>query len=266
MKKIGMIGGLAWPSTIDYYRALCERTNQHHQAAGHPMPSPSPELVLESLDIAALRKLRGVVGDEASWSGYDKHLRAALMRLRTAGAEVGFIASNTPHLRLAAATADVPLKMISILDATAQAARSRGYRRALILGTPLTMQSGLYQDAMAAHGIGVCRLPSPAVVERLDHFIDVELCQDDVQGAADTMLTITRAAMAGLEQPEQVAVCLACTELPRAFPERLSDVSFRVDEVGFINTIAAHVEAIFGAAVAGLDGPFVQSKTSEAER
>ena len=59
MKKIGIIGGVAWPSTIDYYRLICAGANAHFRALGQPMPLPTPPMMIESVNMAETRKLRG---------------------------------------------------------------------------------------------------------------------------------------------------------------------------------------------------------------
>ena len=64
MKKIGIIGGLAWPSTADYYRLLCKKANQHFRDKGYQAPFPTPPIILESLNIIETRAARGEDGDE----------------------------------------------------------------------------------------------------------------------------------------------------------------------------------------------------------
>lgn len=73
MKKIGIVGGLDWSSTLEYYRSLCAGANAR---AGHGVPLPSPPMMIESLDMAQTRKLRGVEGD-------DLHRTRLLSRLKS---------------------------------------------------------------------------------------------------------------------------------------------------------------------------------------
>ena len=121
MKKIGIIGGLAWPSTLDYYRLLCSKTNEHFRAQGATAPFPTPPITIESLNINDTRKLRGKDGDEASWARFDNVFRKTFGRLQQAGADFGIIASNTPHMRLKSITKGLDFPIISILDTTAEA-------------------------------------------------------------------------------------------------------------------------------------------------
>ena len=241
MKKIGMIGGLAWPSTIDYYRLLCTRTNAHFQAQGATPPYPTPPMVIESLTMAETRKLRGKEGDEASWARYDEVFRATFLRLQAAGADFAIIASNTPHMRLHAIRKGLSLPIVSILDTTAAAVRALGGTRALVLGTPVTIRSPVYAEALRACGIEAMTQPIDEDIAELDILIDVNLCQADI---GDTRQRIVALSKKYIVDPARDVICLACTELPLAFPEHQDASDFEVDGMRFVNTTAAHVEAI----------------------
>lgn len=243
MKTIGLIGGLAWPSTVEYYRMLCRRTAAYFEARGASAPLPTPHMVIESVNIAATRRLRGQEGDEASWAAYDEFFRALFRRLAAAGAAFGAMASNTPHMRLHAIRQGLDFPIVSILEATAEATRARGARRALVLGTPVTMASDAYARALAARGIEALPRPAPARIAALEHVIDVDLYQGRVGESRAFLLDLAREAGA---TPDD-AVLLACTELPLAFPGREEDAAFASDGLSFVNTTAAHVEAILAA-------------------
>nr|WP_245223734.1 aspartate/glutamate racemase family protein [Ruegeria sp. HKCCSA071] len=100
MKKIGVLGGVGWASTVDYYRAIAEGAGRHFAVRGHGAPLPIPAMTIESVTQAKTRALRGVAGDEASWAAFDAVFRDALLTLERAGCDFGIIASNTPHARL----------------------------------------------------------------------------------------------------------------------------------------------------------------------
>ena len=70
MKKIGIIGGLAWPSTAEYYRLICSGANAHFRGLGHPMPLPTPPITIESVNMAETRELRGKP-DGTGWDRFD---------------------------------------------------------------------------------------------------------------------------------------------------------------------------------------------------
>jgi len=241
MKKIGMIGGLAWPSTVEYYRGLCAKTNEHYKAKGVPAPYPTPHIIIESLNINETRKLRGREGDEDSWERYDRAFREAFLRLRNAGADIGVIASNTPHTRLNGITKGLDFPVVSILDATAQAVRNLSGERALILGTSVTMGSPAYAVTLEKYGIEVLpRLDEKRTTE-LDQLIDIDLFQGKIGGASERILSLCRERV---NDRTKDVVCLACTELPLAFPEHKEAAYFKVDNMWFVNTTVVHIEAV----------------------
>ncbi len=247
MKKIGIIGGLAWPSTIEYYRLLCAKTNANFEARGAMPPLPTPRIVIESLDITETRRLRGAHGDEASWRDYDDLFRETFLRLTRAGAEVGLIASNTPHTRLAGISRDLPLALVSIVDATAALVGRLGARRALILGTPLTMRSDMYSDALAKRGVEILARPTDDEIAELERLIDIDLYQGEINEAREQILRLSRAHTTPNSGD---VVCLACTELPLAFPEHRQDAHFDLAGVRFVNTAVAHVDTVLTQAMA----------------
>lgn len=239
MKKIGIIGGLAWPSTADYYRFLCTKTTEHFRRAGSPAPYPTPHMVIESLDMSETRKLRGREGDDASWENYEGLFRATFERLRQAGAGFGLIASNTPHMRLKGITRGLDFPVLSILDTTAAAVRALNSRRALVLGTPVTMRSPVYADALKKLGIAtVGGIPDENIAE-IEKLIEA-LYEEKIE---DTPTRILKVARAHIDDSASDVVCLACTELPLAFPEYRDAAWFRIEGITFVNTTVAHAEA-----------------------
>jgi len=250
MKKIGLLGGMAWPSTIDYYRAICEGANARFRASGHPAPLPVPPLTIESVNIAETRALRGIEGDEASWADYDAVLLEVFARLERAGCEVAAMASNTPHARLHAIRDRIGIPVVSILDKSAQAAARTGRRRALVMGTSVTMRGGHYPAALRAQGIEpIPRLPEPEI-EAMQGLIDTEFHAGATAAGRSALLTMCERH--GGREPGTV-VLLACTELPLAFPDRGGSPVFETDGITFVDTGAAHVRAILDASLGHAD-------------
>jgi aspartate racemase len=246
MKKIGIIGGLAWPSTLDYYRLLCSKTNEHFRGKGATPPYPTPNIVIESLNINETRKLRGHQGDEGSWARYDEIFRSTFRRLKKAGAEFGIIASNTPHMRLKSITQGLDFPIVSILKATGAAVRVLGGKRALILGTSVTMKSAVYPEALHEYGIeALPQLPDKEIAD-IDKLIDVDLYQGEIADARERILKLCETY---LNSPSDDVVCLACTELPLAFPEHLDSAQFKVEGISFVNSTVAHVDAVLKKAL-----------------
>ena len=145
MKTLGVVGGIAPASTIEYYRML---------VAGYQARRPDgsqPPVIINSIDMQTmLRLIAADALDEVT-----AYLAAEVAKLARAGAEIGLLASNTPHIvfdRLARASA-IPL--ISIVEAAYQAARSQRLTRVGLLGTRFTMQSTMYPSLFTRHGIAV---------------------------------------------------------------------------------------------------------------
>ena len=242
MRKIGLLGGMAWPSTVHYYRTLCERVGAEARAAGHGLPLPAPEIVIDSVNIAATRAMRGVEGDETSWAAYDAMLLGVMQRLEGAGAEVLAMASNTPHARLHAIRDRLSRPVVSILEATADAVAATGAGRALVLGTSVTMRADGYRDALASRGIDPGeRLPEDEI-EGMQALIDAEFEAGATERGRALLLDLCSVRGNGR------CVVLACTELPLAWPGMVDRSSFQADGFAFVNSTAAHVEAILAAA------------------
>ncbi len=238
MKKIGIIGGLAWPSTADYYRLICKQANEHFRQLDQPPPYATPTMVIESLNINETRSARGTDGDEDSWVGYDNLFRDAFIRLRAAGADFGMIASNTPHMRLHSIVKGLDFPVLSILETTASTVAKNGGKNALVLGTPMTMRSSVYPEALQRHQVSTLAQLGNEEIAELEQLIDVDLYQGVISKARQRIIEMSEAHIGN---PATDFVCLACTELPLAFPDYADSALFEHAGITFVNTIAAHV-------------------------
>lgn len=238
MKKIGILGGVGWPSTMDYYRAIAEGAGRFFASRGHTSPLPIPRMTIESVTQSQTRALRGRAGDERSWSGFDAVFRDALLTLQNAGCDFAIIASNTPHARLHAIQLGVSMPILSIFDATAEATAQTGLTRALVLGTTVTMQARDYANTLSGFGITANDPLSDAEIAEMQTLIDEDLYAGVSPHARDRLL-----AYCDRNATPDTAILLACTELPLAFPEHVDDVTFNTGGHLFVNPSAAHVAA-----------------------
>jgi aspartate racemase len=95
MKKIGIVGGVGWQSTTEYYSELCRRTEEFHLASNpHDVPT-MPEISIESLDLAKAISYLGSDDDEQSWSQFADYHRRARNSVFTAAAGVLVLVSIT---------------------------------------------------------------------------------------------------------------------------------------------------------------------------
>lgn len=247
MNKIGIVGGVAWPSTVDYYAGLCRRSERRHRALGLRGPAPMPEMAIESLDVRRAIGLLGRAGDEASWTLFDDYHRAALRRLEASGAALAVIASNTPHDRLQEIVRGVAIPVIDLVEAAARACAGLGATRVLLLGTAVTMDSARFREGFARWGVEAAA-PGDAALRAQVAALIAELQAGVRHDAGERLRGIVRAACGGIPGPS-LAVCLACTELPLAFPAHADEAVFDLGGVAWVNTTAAHVDAAFALAV-----------------
>ena len=185
---------------MDYYRSIIEA---YRERVGD---DSYPSLVISSIDLSRLVELvtGNRLGELAEW------LRGEVERLARAGADVGLLASNTPHIVFDEVARDSPIPLLSIVEAAAEAAEAMGLRTVGLLGTRYTMQGRFYPDAFARRGI---RVLAPGPEDRTyvhDRYMD-ELIVDQFKDATREgfLAVIDRLREAGAE-----AVLLAGTELP----------------------------------------------------
>lgn len=247
MKKIGILGGLAWPSTAEYYAGICRLIEQRHAAEKLSGVAPMPEMAIESLNVVKAASLFGNDGDEASWAAFDAYHRAGLQRLEHSGAEFAVIACNTAHHRFAAITRGVDMPVLNIIDVVAQACAWTSTTRVLILGTAPVMRSHVFRETFARHGIEAAaprcdrdRRAILAVIEALQ--------RDDIDRASKHIREIAIHAGAGSSK-ESTAVYLGCTELPLAFPEYRDAGVFAHYGIRYVNSTALHIHAAFECAI-----------------
>ena len=200
MRTIGLIGGMSWESTVEYYRLI------NRGVRDRCGPLHSARLLLDSLDFSVIAACQRA-GD---WDGAGEHLAASARRLQAGGADCLLIGANTMHRVADAVIAATPLPLLHIVDATGAAMRARGIDTALLLGTGFTMEQPFFRERIARdYGIR-CLLPEAAEREELHRVIFEELCAGRFDSAARRFLErlIADGAQAGAQ-----GVILGCTEL-----------------------------------------------------
>jgi aspartate racemase len=143
MKTLGIIGGIGPESTIDYYR-LTVATYREQKADGS-----YPSILINSIDLNTVRNLveAGALRELA------EYLVAELQRLARAGAHLGLLAANTPHIVFDDIQRRSPIPLISIVQATCDAAKASGLDRLALFGTSFTMQGRFYPDVFSRQGV-----------------------------------------------------------------------------------------------------------------
>lgn len=242
MKRIGIVGGVGWQSTVEYYAGLCrlaEERRRPKQLRSEPL---TPEICIESLDLNTALALLGHDEEPESWRRFDEYHRTALLRLQASDVEVAVIASNTPHHRFASITSGLTIPVLSILDASAQEAVRMGASRMLVLGTAMTMRSAMYQETCRRYGIDAASPTKTKVRAAVVKIID-DIHRGRIADVDQRIHAAVRASL-GAKVPDGTVVCLACTELPLAFPST-REASFEENGIRYLNTSAAHIRALF---------------------
>ncbi|MFD2420535.1 aspartate/glutamate racemase family protein [Amycolatopsis pigmentata] len=156
MKTIGLLGGLSWESSLEYYRVL------NRAARARFGGSESAYCVLQSLNF-------GEIEDLFHAERYDDIAELMIAGARTlerAGAEFMVICSNTSHFWAEKIAASVDMPVLNIVDVAAAAVKSAGIDKVGLIGTELTMEQGFYRDRLLErHGVSVV---TPAKSERAD--------------------------------------------------------------------------------------------------
>lgn len=242
MKKIGILGGIGWPSTIEYYAGLCALAESRYREPGRR--SEMPEIAIESLDLSKAESMVGSDDDEESWLAFDAYHRSALQRLERIGADFVIIACNTAHHRLQQIQRGLGIPVLGIVEAAADACAAHGVEDVLILGTRTVMASAVFREAFRRGGI---RAQAPEE-ERHKQIVlaSIEtLSRGRNEGASESLRRVFREAI-----DNSAAVYLGCTELPLAFPAHKHEGLFEIDGVRCINSTALHIRAAFEFAVA----------------
>jgi aspartate racemase len=225
MKKLGMVGGIGPESTIDYYRMLIDLHLRAEPEGNYP------ETLIYSINMT---RMGGFISAR-DFDGLTDYLLDALNSLGKAGADIGLVASNTPHVVFDRLQKHSPIPLVSIVESACEEARRRGLSKLLLLGTAFTMLSSFYRAVFDPSGIELAtprRRDIPFLHEKIMSELEHGILRDDTKTA---ILDI----IAPFKKTEGIdGVILGCTELPLLFPE---------DELGlpFLNTSRIHVEAAF---------------------
>jgi aspartate racemase len=160
MKTIGLIGGLTWYSTLDYYKLLNELVNERKGGAH------AAKLILYSVDFAEIKSLTV----KEDWDGIVKIIGAAARSLEKAGAECLMIGANTMHNIADNIEAMIQIPLIHIADAVAAEIQKQHLTTIALLGTKYTMQMDFYKNRLLKHGIKTI-IPSVADIEFINNSI-----------------------------------------------------------------------------------------------
>jgi aspartate racemase len=200
MKRIGLLGGMSWESSAEYYRLINEATRDRLGGLH------SADCLLRSVDFVAIERLQRA-GD---WSRAGALLAAEAAALEAAGAELLVLCTNTMHKVADAITDAIGIPFLHVADTTAQAVRAQGLDRVGLLATAYTMEQDFYVGRLRdVHGLEVLVPDEPD--RRIVHaVIYEELC---VGVVADGSRAEYQRIMAELAARGAEGILLGCTEI-----------------------------------------------------
>jgi aspartate racemase len=231
MKMIGLLGGMSWESSAEYYRvvneAVKERLGGLHSA----------RCLLLSVDFAEIEALQ----HQGRWGEAGELLAAAGRRLERGGADMIVLCTNTMHKVADAIAGAVHVPVLHIADPTAAAIRARGLTTVGLLGTRFTMEDDFYTARLVRqHGLRVLTPPAPAR-ELVHRVIYDELCLGVIRPESRAAY---RAVMEQLGAAGAEGIILGCTEITL-----LVDASD--SPLPLFDTTRLHAVAAVEAALAG---------------
>jgi len=143
MKTIGIIGGIGPESTIEYYRQIIALYRDQKRDGSYP------SIIINSIDMKRMLDLI----EAQKLAGLREYLLGEVKRLARAGADLGLLASNTPHIVFEDVQRQSPIPLISIVKAACEATKALGITKVGLLGTRVTMQGTFYARVFAEQGI-----------------------------------------------------------------------------------------------------------------
>jgi aspartate racemase len=223
MKTLGIVGGIGPESTIEYYRQIIASYRQRKHDGSYP------SIIINSID---MKKMLDLI-EANELVRLTKYLLGEVQKLASAGADLGLLASNSPHIVFDELSSQSPIPLLSIVEAACEATKKLGLKRVGLFGTRFSMQGQYYPHVFSREGI---TLITPGVEEQV--YIHDRYMNELVNGI---ILSETRerllAIVERLKAQEDIeGLILGGTELPLI----LRDEAY--SGIPFLDTTRIHVE------------------------
>ncbi len=207
MKRIGIIGGMSWESSAEYYRIINE-TVKEKLGGLH-----SAELIMYSVDFEEIERLQ----HEGNWEKLTIRMIDAAKRLERAGADFIIIATNTMHKMAEDIEKNINIPLLHIADATAEKIKEKGLKIVGLLGTKFTMEQDFYRVRLREkHGIEVV-IPEEDEREFIHNVIFKELCLGVIK---ENSREGFKKIIGKLIKRGSEGIVLGCTEIPLLIKQR----------------------------------------------
>ena len=231
VRTVGIVGGIAPESTIEYYRQIVDAFHTQSSVGDYP------SIIINSINLRLMIEL--ITRNELA--AVTEYLLDALGKLARAGANFAVLASNTPHIVFAEVRARSPLPLISIVEAACAEAERSQMKRVGLFGTRFTMQAGFYPEVFSRAGI---KIVVPSEDER--DYIHTHYMDELINGI---FLPETKARLLQIvdqlrERSQVEGIILGGTELPLILRDG------EHNGIPFLDTTRIHVKRIVAELVA----------------
>ena len=223
MKTIGLIGGMSWESSSEYYKIINETVKERLGGLN------SAKCIMYSVDFEEIASLQ----HQGEWEELTKLMINFAQQLERAGADFIVICTNTMHKMAEEVQGSINIPLLHIADATAERIKEQGLRKPGLLGTKFTMEEDFYKQRLKEkHNLDVM-IPSNTDRVIIDSVIYNELCRGILkQSSKEKFKEIIRKLVSvGAD-----GLILGCTEIPLLISQK--DV-----EVPLFDTTSIHSKA-----------------------
>jgi aspartate racemase len=201
MKTIGLVGGLSWESSKEYYRIINETVNERLGGLH------SAKCILYSLDFAEIRKIQQTKG----WDEVTKILIDAAQNLEAAGADIVVICANTMHKFVPEIQRRIHVPILHIADATAEKILEKGLKKVGLLGTKMTMEEDFYKGRIRERFCVDVLVPDKDERDFIERAIFDELCVGKMNASSKERF---KQIIGKLVENGAEGIILGCTEIP----------------------------------------------------
>ena len=223
MKTIGLVGGISWYSTLDYYRLLNEEVNKRLGGVH------AAKVIINSVDFAEIKELT----QKEDWKGIAAVISGAARSIEIAGADCLMLGANTMHNIADKIQSAIKIPLIHIADAVAADIKKKNIQTVALLGSKYTMQQDFYKDKLSSHGIKTL-IPPDAGIELINHCIYEEFSKGIfLPERKDQLLAI----IDELIKRGAEGIIFGCTEIPILIKQE--DCSVPVFDSVAIHSLAA---------------------------
>jgi aspartate racemase len=224
MKKIGLVGGISWTSTLDYYRYFNEGINAQLGKLNFA------ECIIYSVNFGEYAKHNA----KYDWDGAYNMLFEAASKLKAAGADCILLGANTAHVVADRLAATIDLPLLQVTTAVSNAIHKKGITKVGLLGTIYTMELDFYKDKLRENGI------EPIIPESQAERVWIEDVLRDELGKGILNPETKKGFLAMMDKLVKrgaEGIILGCTEIPLIIKQE--DTSIPVFDTTYIHAMAA---------------------------